>query len=62
MDTENKQEVVRGKGRGMGKGKIDEGDYEVQAASYKINKSQGSNGQHREYSQYFIITLQCVIY
>ena len=29
----------------------------LQTASYKINKSQGYNLQHREYSHYFIISL-----
>ena len=28
-----------------------EGDYEVQTSSYRINKSQGHNVRHREYSQ-----------
>ena len=31
-------------------GEIGEGDREVQTSSYKINKSQGYNAQHREYS------------
>ena len=29
----------------------------VQTTGYKINKTQGGNVQHREYGQYFIITL-----
>ena len=29
----------------------------VQTTRYKINKIQGGNVQHREYGQYFIITL-----
>ena len=31
-------------------------DEEVQTTMYKINKLQGYIVQHREYSQYFIIT------
>ena len=34
--------------------------YEVQTIMYKINKLQGYIVQHREYSQYFIITLNGV--
>ena len=38
-------------GGGRGMGEIDERDEEVQNTSYRINKSQGYNVQHREYSQ-----------
>ena len=43
-----------------GWGKIGEGDEEVQTTMYQINKLQGYIVQHREYSQYFIITLKGV--
>ena len=33
-------------------GKMGEGDWEVQASSYGMNKSQGWKVQHREYSHY----------
>ena len=37
---------------------IGKGYLKVQTISYKINKSQDCNTQHREYNQYFIITLK----
>ena len=45
--------------RGKG-GKIGAETYKVQTTMYKINKLQGYIAQHREYSQYFIITLNGV--
>ena len=50
------QKVTSGERGGRG-GEIGQGDEEVQTTRYKINKLQGCNVQHREYSQYFIITL-----
>lgn len=44
----------------MGMGKIGEGDSEVHTTSYKIKKTWGCNIQHRDYIQYFIITLHHV--
>ena len=41
----------------MGKGKIGIGDEEIRTTMYKINKLQGYKVQHKEYSQYFIITV-----
>ena len=55
-DTENNLVVTRGE-RGKGRSKIGKGNYEVQTTRYKINKLQGYSVQHKEYSQYFIITL-----
>ena len=55
-DTENKSVLTSGE-RGGESSKIRKGDYEVQITRYKINKIQGYNVQHREYTQYFIITL-----
>ena len=42
------------------RGKIRVGDEEIQNTMCKINKLQGYIIQHREYSQYFIITLNGV--
>ena len=39
-----------------GKAGWEEGQ-EAQTTAYKINKIQGNTGQHREYSHYFITTL-----
>ena len=36
-------------------------DYKTPTTIYKINKPQGYNLQHREYSQYFITFVLCVI-
>ena len=48
-------------GEGRGRGKVGVGDKEVQTTTYyKINKLQGYVVQHREYSQYFIITINGV--
>ena len=47
-------------GEGKGSSKIGVGDEEVQTTPYEINKLQGYIIQHREYSQYFIITLNGV--
>ena len=41
-------------------GKIGLGDQEIQTTTYEINKLQGHNAQHREYSQYLIITINGV--
>ena len=49
--------MVTSGGRSGGRGKIGEGAQEVQITRYKINRLQGCNVQHREYSQYFITTL-----
>ena len=46
--------------RQRGKGQDGVGDQEVQTTMYKINKLQGYILQHREYSQYFIITINGV--
>ena len=49
--------------REWGRSKIGVGDKEVQNSMYsmyKINKLQGYIVQHREYSQYFIITINGV--
>ena len=54
--TENKLMVTREE-RGRRRGEIGEGDSEVRIGSYKVNKSQGCNVQHRDYSLCFIITL-----
>ena len=43
-----------------GRGKKEVGDEEVQTIMYEINKLQGYSAQHREYSQYFIITMNGV--
>ena len=48
-DTEKQQVFVRREG-GDG-GEIDEGDWEVQASSYKINKPQVCNIKCNEYGQ-----------
>ena len=50
IDAGNKLVVTRGE-RNWGVGKTGKGDQEVQTFSYKINKSQGCNVQHGEYSQ-----------
>ena len=42
------------------RGKIDVCDQEVQITMYKINRLQGYILQHKEHSQYFIITLNRV--
>ena len=44
----------------VGRGKMRVGDEEVQTTMYKINKLQGYIVQHREYSQYFTVTLNGV--
>ena len=45
-------------GRGVHRwSKTEEGDEEVHTTMYKINKQQGYVVQHRDYSQYFIITI-----
>ena len=44
----------------MGRDKVGIGDEEVQTAMYKVNKLQGCIVQHREYSQYFIVTFNRV--
>ena len=41
-------------------GKIGIGDWEIQTTIYKINKLQEYIVEHREYSQYLIITLNGV--
>lgn len=41
----------------MGKGQDGEEDREAQTTAYKVSKIQGNTGQHREYSHYFMITL-----
>ena len=62
----NKEKYIQRKkqclseGRRVGEGQISEGGSEVQTTMYKINKLQGYNIQHREYSQYFVITLHGV--
>ena len=43
------------KGRGRSKARV--GDKEIQITMHKISKLQGYIVQHREYNQYFIITL-----
>ena len=58
-DTENKLVVTSGE-TGWRRGKTGEGDLEIQTTKYKINKIQGCYVQHREYNQYFIITLNGV--
>ena len=55
-DIENKLVFISGE-REVGRGKIGVGDEEVQTTMYKINKLQGYIVQHREYSQYFLITI-----
>ena len=52
--------AVTSREREGGKDKIEEGDKKVKTTIYKINKPQGYIVQHREYSQYFIITLKGV--
>ena len=49
--------MVIGGEREGGRDKIGVGDYEVQTTMYKVSKLQGYIAQHREYSQYFIITI-----
>ena len=46
--------------REEGRGNTEVGDEEVQTTRYKINKIQGYSVQHREYTQYFTITLNGV--
>ena len=43
--------------RGGGRGETEVGGKEVQTIMYKMNKLQRYIAQHREYSQYFIISL-----
>lgn len=59
IETETKTSSCL-KGGNMGMGKIGEGDSEVHTTSYKIKKTWGCNIQHRDYIQYFIITLHHV--
>ena len=47
-------------GERRGTGKIEEGDLEVKTTMYKINKLQGYTVQHRDYNQYFIISINGV--
>ena len=47
-------------GEVRGKGKPGVGNKEVQTTMYEINKLQGYIVQHREYSQYFMITVNGV--
>ena len=49
IDTQKKYVLVRGEE--FGEGKIGKVNLEVQTSSYKINKSQGCNIQHKEYGQ-----------
>ena len=51
--------VTSGK-REKGRGSTRVGDWEVQNTMYKIKKLQRNITQQREYSQYFIITLNGV--
>ena len=51
IDTENKLTSGHPSGTSGWFSEIGEGDPEVQISSYKINKSQGCNVQHWEYSQ-----------
>ena len=51
--------VTSGESKG-GKGDIGVGNYEVQTILYKINKLQVYIVQHREYSQYFIMSIHAV--
>lgn len=44
-------------GKEMGEGQQRGRGLEVRTTRYKINKTQGCNVQHREYSKYFLITL-----
>ena len=44
----------------MGRSKIGKEDSEAQTALYKTNKLQGHIIQNKEYSQYFMITLNVV--
>ena len=46
--------------REVGRGKTGVEDEEAQTTMHKINKLQGYTIQHREYSQYFIITINGV--
>ena len=61
--TKKKQTVIGNKlvvtsGERVGRrGKSAVGDLEAQTTMYEINKLQGYIVQHREYSQYIIITL-----
>ena len=43
--------------RDEGRGKIRAGDKEVQTIMYELNKLRGYTVQHREYSQYLIMTV-----
>ena len=43
--------------RGRGEATRKVGSQEVKTAMYKINKVQGYVVQHKDYSQYFLITL-----
>ena len=49
IDTQKKYVLVRGEE--FGEGKIGKVNLEVQTSSYKINKAQGYNIQHKEYGQ-----------
>ena len=50
--------MVTSREREDGRGKTGVGNSEVQTTMYKINRLQGYIAQHREYSQYFIITIK----
>ena len=56
--THRYREPTSGYQWGERKGEV--GDWEVQNTMHKINKLQGYIVQHREYNQYFIITLKGV--
>ena len=58
-DIENKLVVTSGEGEG-GRGTIGVRGSVVQTTMYKINELQGYIVQHREYSQYFIVTINGV--
>ena len=51
------QSSVYSWGKGRRRGKIGLGDEEMQTIMSEVNKLQGYIIQHREYSQYFVITI-----
>ena len=54
--AESKLVVISGE-RSRGRGKIEEGDLEVQTTRFKLSKIPEYTVPHSKYSQYFIITL-----
>ena len=59
-DIENKPVVASGE-RGGGRRNVRVWEEGIQTTMCKINKLQGYIVQHREYSQYFIITINGIL-